>query len=86
MKLIHTADWHIGQSFYGYSRDNEHRVFFEWLRAVTKKEKADALLIAGDVFDTPNPPASAQRLFYHFLRDITKENPYLQVIIISWKP
>ncbi|WP_455498744.1 exonuclease SbcCD subunit D [Coprobacter sp.] len=83
MKLIHTADWHIGQSFYGYSRDNEHRVFFEWLRAVTKKEKADALLIAGDVFDTPNPPASAQRLFYHFLRDITKENPYLQVIIIS---
>lgn len=83
MKLIHTADWHIGQSFYGYSRDNEHRIFFEWLRTVIKREKADALLIAGDVFDTPNPPASAQRLFYHFLRDVTGENPYLQIIIIS---
>ena len=83
MKLIHTADWHIGQSFYGYNRDNEHQMFFEWLCAVIKREKADALLIAGDVFDSPNPPASAQRLFYHFLRKATEENPQLQIIIIS---
>lgn len=83
MKLIHTADWHIGQSFYGYNRDNEHRIFFEWLRTVIKKEEADALLIAGDVFDSPNPPASAQRLFYHFLRNVTEENSHLQIIIIS---
>lgn len=83
MKLIHTADWHIGQSFYGYSRDKEHRIFFEWLCRVIKEEKADALLIAGDVFDTPNPSAAAQRLFYDFLRDATGENPQLQIVIIS---
>ncbi len=83
MKLIHTADWHIGQSFYGYNRDHEHRMFFEWLRTVIKEENADALLIAGDVFDSPNPSASAQRLFYDFLRDVTVENRQLQIVIIA---
>ena len=81
MKLIHTADWHIGQSFYGYNRDNEHQMFFEWLCAVIKREKADALLIAGDVFDSPNPPASAQRLFYNIVRKAPEQNQQQQIII-----
>lgn len=83
MKIIHTADWHLGQTFYGYERREEHEVFLDWLcRTVTEKQ-CNLLLIAGDVFDTPNPSAAAQRMYYHFLKRITEENPNLQIIVTA---
>ena len=83
MKIIHTADWHIGQNFYEYDRKAEHLRFLEWLKKITKALHADILLIAGDIFDSPNPSAESQKTYYTFLRDITNENPRLQVIIIA---
>jgi exonuclease SbcD len=83
MKLIHTADWHIGQTFYEYDRKGEHVIFLSWLKQQLKEQAADALLIAGDVFDSPNPSADSQKLFYQFLREATDENPGLQIIIIA---
>ncbi len=83
MKIIHTADWHIGQTFFGHDRKREHAIFFEWLRGQVKKQEADLLLIAGDVFETANPSAEAQKTYYTFLRDITAENPNLQIIITA---
>lgn len=83
MKLIHTADWHLGQTFFGYERYSEHRVFLDWLCNVVKERNIDLLLIAGDVFDSPNPSAEAQRMFYSFLTRITSENKDLQVIITA---
>lgn len=83
MKIVHTADWHIGQQFYGYERTKEHSIFFEWLISVVQDYSADALIIAGDIFDGPNPSAQSQRLYYSFLRDITLRNPSLQVVIIA---
>ncbi|MDR2926694.1 MAG: exonuclease SbcCD subunit D C-terminal domain-containing protein [Cytophagaceae bacterium] len=83
MKIIHTADWHIGQTFFDYDRKAEHAKFFEWLRQQVQNQQADVLLIAGDVFDTPNPSAESQRMYYRFLRDITAENPSLQIIIVA---
>ena len=67
MKVIHTADWHIGQIFYDYSRQEEHAYFLEWLIGFITDEKIDLLLISGDVYDGPNPSAEAQKLFYSFL-------------------
>ena len=64
MKIIHTADWHLGQTFFGYERFREHKVFLDWLCNTVKERNADLLLIAGDVFDSPNPSAEAQRMFY----------------------
>ncbi|MBR5813390.1 MAG: exonuclease subunit SbcD, partial [Bacteroidaceae bacterium] len=83
MKIIHTADWHLGQTFFGYERYSEHRVFLNWLSNVVKERNIDLLLIAGDVFDSPNPSAEAQRMFYSFLTRITGENKELQVIITA---
>ena len=83
MKLIHTADWHLGQTFFGYERYREHNVFLEWLCNVIKEREVDLLLVAGDVFDSPNPSAQAQRMFYSFLTRVTNDNPALQVIITA---
>ncbi|MBQ5887796.1 MAG: exonuclease SbcCD subunit D C-terminal domain-containing protein [Bacteroidaceae bacterium] len=83
MKIIHTADWHLGQTFFGYERYREHRVFLDWLCNVVKERETDLLLIAGDVFDSHNPSAEAQRMFYSFLTRVTNENENLQVIITA---
>ncbi len=83
MKFLHTADWHLGQTFFDYDRKMEHHAFLEWLKKQVRKHKADVLLVAGDVFDNSNPSAESQRMYYHFLHDVTTENPDLQTIIIA---
>jgi exonuclease SbcD len=83
MKLIHTADWHLGQTFYEYDRKAEHLHFLSELKKRISELSVDALLIAGDIFDTPNPSAESQKMFYRFLRETTAENPQLQIVIIA---
>ena len=83
MRIIHTADWHLGQTFYGYERTAEHRVFLSWLRELIKERGTDLLLLAGDIFDSPNPSAEAQRMLYDFLTKVAVENPKLQVVMIA---
>ena len=83
MRIIHTADWHLGQTFYSFERVNEHSIFLDWMRSILKERKTDLLLIAGDVFDSPNPSAEAQRMLYGFLTRITTDNPSLKVIITA---
>lgn len=83
MILFHTADWHIGQYFFGYDRKEEHIFFFDWLKRMIKEHKVDVLLVAGDVFDSPNPSAESQKIYYRFLSEVTTENPNLQIVIIA---
>lgn len=83
MKIIHTADWHLGQTFYSHDRAKEHELFFDWLCTTINERETDLLLIAGDVFDTQNPSAEAQRMYYSFLKRVTDENPELQIIITA---
>lgn len=83
MRIIHTADWHLGQTFFGYDRAAEHTRFFDWLKTVVKEKSADLLLVSGDVYDTQNPSAESQRLFYRFIKELNEKNPSLHVIIIA---
>ena len=83
MRLLHTADWHIGQYFFGYDRKEEHTFFFNWLLKTIKEQQVDVLLVAGDIFDSPNPSAESQKIYYRFLREASTENPNLQIIIIA---
>jgi exonuclease SbcD len=83
LTVFHTADWHIGQSFYGYDRTGEHLFFFNWLKKQVKEQHADVLLVAGDIFDSPNPSAESQKIYYRFLHEISTENPDLQIVIIA---
>ena len=83
MKIIHTADWHLGQTFFNYDRSREHAVFLDWLCNTIKERGTELLLIAGDVFDSPNPSAESQRMYYHFLKRVTEENSNLQIIVTA---
>ena len=67
MRILHTSDWHLGRSLDGRSRFEEQERFIDELTAIVDAEHIDLVLIAGDVFDTPNPPAKAEELFYEAL-------------------
>lgn len=67
MKILHTSDWHLGRSLYGRKRYDEFSAFMDWLAQAIEDEKVDALLVAGDVFDTSTPSNRAQELYYRFL-------------------
>lgn len=67
MKLLHTSDWHIGRTLYGRKRYEEFEAFLSWLAETIQQNKIDALLVAGDVFDTSTPSNRAQELYYRFL-------------------
>jgi exonuclease SbcD len=83
MKILHTADWHIGQLFHDYDRMWEHQQFLDWLIETIHHEQIDAVLISGDVFDFANPPATAVRQFYSFLNQVTRKSPNLQIIVTA---
>ncbi|MEG3766113.1 exonuclease subunit SbcD [Alteromonas sp. 14N.309.X.WAT.G.H12] len=63
MKLLHTSDWHLGQSFFTQNRRHEHRQFLTWLLGVVKQHEIDVVVVAGDVFDTATPPSYARELY-----------------------
>ena len=67
MKFLHTSDWHIGRSLYGRKRYDEFSAFLDWLAGFIEVQKIDALLVAGDIFDTGTPSNRAQELYYGFL-------------------
>ena len=68
MRVLHTADWHLGQHFLtGQERLTEQRAFLDWLLATVQQQQVEALVLAGDVFDTTTPSHAAQELYYDFL-------------------
>ncbi len=83
MRLIHTSDWHLGQTLHGQDRDYEHAQFLVWLLDQLVAHQADALLIAGDVFDTVNPPLKAQERLYDFIVRAHERLPQLDIVMIA---
>ena len=67
MRIIHTSDWHLGQYFYGKSRANEHQQFLTWLLAQVTAHHIDAIIVAGDIFDTSTPPSYAREMYFDFI-------------------
>ena len=64
MKFIHTSDWHLGKRLEGYSRIEEQEQFCEDFIKLVNDNDIDMVIIAGDIYDTSNPPAQAEKLFY----------------------
>ncbi|KVD82474.1 exonuclease sbcCD subunit D [Burkholderia sp. ABCPW 14] len=63
MRVLHTSDWHLGQSFMGKSRQAEHQALIDWLMVQVEDHAVDAVVIAGDIFDTGTPPSYARELY-----------------------
>lgn len=64
MRFIHTSDWHIGKNLEGHSRLEEQEKFCNDFIKIVETNNIDMVIIAGDVYDTSNPPAGAETLFY----------------------
>jgi exonuclease SbcD len=66
-RILHTADWHLGKMLGDLSREDEHQRFLDFLLEEIVVRDIDALLIAGDIFDSANPPQTAVTQYYNFL-------------------
>ncbi|WP_426057389.1 exonuclease SbcCD subunit D C-terminal domain-containing protein [Janthinobacterium sp. PSPC2-1] len=83
MRLLHTSDWHLGQTLHNYERGYEHQRFLDWLLDTLVAERVDVLLVAGDVFDNANPSAASQKQLYVFLQQARARLPALQLVVVA---
>lgn len=83
MRVLHTSDWHIGRMLYGRKRYDEFCQFLHWLSALIENEGIDALVVAGDIFDTITPSNRAQKLYYSFLRRVIRSPGCRHIVIIG---
>jgi len=80
MRILHTSDWHLGQHFISKSRAAEHQAFIDWLLTQVTTHNIDAVIIAGDVFDTGTPPSYARKLYNYFVVEMSKLTCQLVVL------
>lgn len=80
MRILHTSDWHLGQHFMGKTRQAEHRAWCDWLVQTVIEQQADALIIAGDIFDTGTPPSYAREQYNEFVVQMQSTNCQLVVL------
>jgi exonuclease SbcD len=67
MRILHTSDWHLGQNFFTHSRKAEHHKLITWLMDIVAREQINAMIIAGDIFDTGAPPSYARELYHQLV-------------------
>lgn len=84
MKILHTADLHLGQVIYqNYDRSDEHRHFFHQLEQWCEEEKPDALLVSGDVFDIQQPSATVKKAFTDYFVHLHQVCPQMHIVITA---
>lgn len=79
MKILHTADWHIGKQLYKHSLAEDLQLFFTDLLGIIEQEKIDVLLISGDIFDLSNPSNDDRNVYFEFLNRLRKFNLYIVI-------
>ena len=81
MRILHTSDWHLGKYLGTSSRLPEQVEFMEELIEIVEKQKIDLIIIAGDIYDTNNPPAEAENLFYNTLIRLSNKGQRPVIIV-----
>lgn len=79
MKILHTSDWHVGRSIRGLSRADEHRAVLAEIAETAQQQAVDAVLIAGDVFDTGAPTPESEEIVFRALLDLAEVAPVIAV-------
>jgi len=82
-RLLHTADWHLGKLLNEHSRDEEHARFLIWLLGIVEKHAVDAVILAGDVFDSANPPQSALERYFNFVSSLHRQGGDCSLVVIA---
>ena len=83
LRFLHTSDWHLGHTLRVFERSYEHDRFLTWLLETLEHEHVDALLVAGDLFDSANPPVACQRRLFQFLADARRRMPRLNIVLVA---
>lgn len=83
MKLLHTSDWHLGHTLYGYDRIDEFRDFISCLEQIVKEERPDVMIIAGDIYHTNVPANSVQQFFTESLLRLQAACPAMYTIVCA---
>lgn len=81
MRILHTGDWHLGKNLEGQSRMDEQEQFLNDFIDIVEEQKIDLIIIAGDVYDTSNPPARAEKMFYDTLKKLSGNGERLTLVI-----
>lgn len=83
IRILHTADWHLGATLQGWSREAEHRKALAQIIDIAKSREVDAIVVAGDIFDSLNPSAEAQRLLFETLNALRAARPHAVIALIA---
>ena len=81
MRILHTADWHLGKNLEGLSRMDEQEQFLEDFVHIVRDNNIDLVIIAGDVYDSSNPPARAEKMFYDTLKKVSANGERMTLVI-----
>lgn len=83
MKIIHTADWHLGQDFFQYDRSAEHEHFFDCLCRIVADEHPDALVVSGDIYHTATPSNATMKLFTDNMVRLHNVLPTMVIVVTA---
>lgn len=83
MKILHTSDWHLGQHFYRFDRDDEHEHFVKQLIEMVRAEMPDALIVSGDVYDNAAPSVVAQQRFVRSMIALHEACPQCCIVVTA---
>ena len=83
MRILHTSDWHLGQEFHSFGREQEHAAFLGWLEDALVTHQVDAMVVAGDIYDSQHPPIAAQKQLYQFIARIRQRLPELDIVLVG---
>lgn len=81
MRILHTADWHLGKNLEGFSRMDEQEQFLKDFVKLVKEKNVDLVIIAGDIYDSSNPPARAENMFYNALKELSDNGRRMTIVI-----
>jgi len=81
MRILHTSDWHLGKNLEGHSRMDEQESFLNDFIDIVESNNVDLIIIAGDVYDSANPPARAEKMFYDTLKKLSSNGERITLVI-----
>ena len=81
MRILHTSDWHLGKSLETKTRYEEQQHFIDEISDIIERKNIDVVILSGDVFDTSNPPAAAEAMFFNSIVRLAKDRTVPVVVI-----
>lgn len=83
IRLLHSADWHLGQTLMGWNRETEHARALDALVEIAADRAVDAVIVAGDVFDGQSPPSSAEQMLYRTVLGLRRRLPEVAIVVVA---